>query len=221
MKTIIWIIAAKSWKLYVYIFRSCFAGLVLDIVYVVVNGGVSYKERKNSILLLKCPGQQIFWRKPLTKDEFLDKATSFSSESMWQNMGLFIRLLHPRFEKMWQSCFEVEGIGISIEYKHMVSSSNPVSCTDVGGRHLLRLRVHEGCSYNGYKRKWNVRTKVLSACPCVNALLKVWRGHLCSRSCSDGRVSLSFFASCPVFSFLFLWSSLSLLVSCRVTTEFF
>ena len=35
---------------------------------------------------LKCPGRQFFFfdRSPFTEDEFLDKVTSFSSESVWQ-----------------------------------------------------------------------------------------------------------------------------------------
>lgn len=88
-------------------------------------------------------------------------------------MVLFVRFLRPRFEKVWKFCFEVEEIGISMAYAQTVTSSIPASYTDVGSRRLPRRRVHEGCSFYGYKRKWNVRTKVLSACPCVNALLKV------------------------------------------------
>ena len=139
----------------------------------------------------------------LRKTNFLIKQHSLV-QNLCDSMVLFVRFLRPRFEKMWKSCSEVEETGISIAFTQTVPSSKPGSYTDVGGRRLPRLRVRKGCSFYGYKRKWNVRTKVLSACPCVNALLKVWRGHLCSRSCSDGRVSLSFFTSCPVFSCLFL-----------------
>jgi hypothetical protein len=111
-----------------------------------------------------------FDRSPLTEDEFLDKVLFRIYVAVW--FCSFVFCVHD-LEKVWKSCFEVEDIGISIAYAQTVPIYNPGSCTDVGGRRRPLRHVLEGCSFYGYKRKWNVRTKVLSACPCVNALLKV------------------------------------------------